>query len=167
MRKIFLSTLAVVMLLASTALAADWVQIYTDENDNAVFFDTDSVAVSSITGDRNSATFSAKFRMKYSDKGRNALIDWYRNNSIMPRDILSLSYDVTTINFRKTGDKREYYIAERVSYTADGRVLEDMHFVNANPTWQNIPVASIVDVEYFETFLVVDGKKLKRDDAEY
>ena len=165
MRKIFLTTLLVIMMSAATALAASWTQIYTDENDNVIYFDTDSVTVSSITGNRDSITFSAKFRMDYSNKGRQALIDWYRDYSIMPRDILSLSYDVTTINFRKTGDKREYYISERVSYTANGSVLEDMHFKNTNPTWQDIPVASIVDVEYFEAFLVVDGKRLKRIDA--
>ena len=167
MRKIFLSTLLIVMMIAATALAAGWTQIYTDDNDNVVYFDTDSVTVSEIAGDRSSVTFNAKFRMDYSDKGRNALIDWYRNYSIMPADIQSLSYDVTSINFKKEGDKRYYHIIDRTSYTADGRSIADMHYVNNNPTWEEIPVASVVDVEYFESFLVVDGKKLKRDDADY
>lgn len=157
-----MTTLLVIMMSAATALAAGWEYIYTDDNDNEIYFDTDTVRVTQQLGD--SATFTAQFRMNYSDKGRQALINWYRDYSIMPSDIQSLSYDVTTINFKKVGDKREYYIMERKSYTADGRLLADMHFVNNNPTWQDIPVASVVDVEYYNAFLIVDGKKF---DANY
>ncbi|MBR4153153.1 MAG: hypothetical protein IKT98_09375 [Selenomonadaceae bacterium] len=161
MRKIFLTTLLVIMMSAATALAASWTQIYTDDNDDEIFFDTDSVSISSMTENRDEVTFSAQFRMNYSEKGRQALINWYRDYSIMPQDIQSLAYDVTTINFRKIGDKRVYYISERKSYTASGRLLEDMHFVNTNPTWEEVPVASVVDVEYFNAFLIVDGKKFE------
>ncbi len=156
MRKVFLTTLLVIMMSAATALAAGWEQIYTDDNDNMIYFDTARVSVSSHF--EGNAEFTADFCMRYSDKGRNALIDWYRDYSIMPKDIQSLSYDVATIHFRKSGDKREYYIAERVSYTADGMSLEDMHFVNANPMWEIIPVGSVVEVEYYNALLIVEGK---------
>ena len=156
MRKIFLTALLVMMMSAATALAAGWEQIYTDDNDNMIYFDTDTVKITEHMGDN--AEFSAAFCMRYSDKGRDALIDWYRDYSIMPRDIQSLSYDIATIYFRKSGDKREYYISERVSYTADGRSLEDMHFVNTNPMWEIIPVGSVVEVEYYNALLVAEGK---------
>ena len=162
MRKIFLATLLVMMMSAATVLAAGWEHIYTGENDDEIYFDTSTVKIAERMGD--SVTFSAQFRTEYSNKGRQVLIDWYRDYSVMPKDIQSLSYDVTTVNFRKTGDKREYYIAERISYAANGRILEDMHFVNSNPTWEEIPVASIVDVEYYNAFLIVDGKRF---DANY
>ena len=156
MRKVFLTTLLVIMMSAATALAAGWEQIYTDDNDNVIYFDTASVNVQQQMNDQ--ALFSAQFRMDYSDKGRTALIDWYRDYSIMPKDIQNLSYDVTTISFRREGDKRYYYIAERVSYDAYGRSLEDMHYMNSEPTWQEIPVASVVDVEYYNAALIADGK---------
>lgn len=159
MRKIFLTTLLIMMMSAATALAASWTQIYTDENDNVIYFDTDSVSISSMTENRDDATFSAMFRMDYSDRGRNALINWYRDYSIVPAGIENLSYDVTTIQFKKDGDKRYYHISERVSYNSYGSQITGMHYTSTEPNWQEIPVASVVDVEYFNAFLIVDGKK--------
>lgn len=162
MKKVFLTTLLIIMMSAATAMAAGWEHIYTDDNDNEIYFDTDTVKITQHSGD--TATFTAQFRMDYSEKGRQALIKWYRDYSIMPRDILSLSYDVATINFKKVNDNRSYYIIERKSYTADGRLLEDMHFVNNNPTWTEVPIASVVEIEYYNAFLIVDGKRF---DANY
>ena len=156
MRKFFLATL-LVMLMSATALAAGWEQIYLDENDNMIYFDTDTVSVTSHVGDK--AEFTAAFRMDYSDKGRQALIDWYRDYSIMPAGIENLAYDVTTIQFKKDGDKRYYHIAERISYTADGSQIAGMHYTSETPNWQEIPVGSVVDIEYYNAFLIVDGKK--------
>ena len=166
MKRIFLAALLVFMMSAATALAANWQQIYTDQNDNVIYFDSDSVQVTSMTSDRNAVTFTANFRMEYSNKGRQALIDWYRDYSIMPAGIENLSYDISTIHFKKDGDKRYYYISERVSYTAWDSQIEGMHYVNSNPDWQEIPVASVVDTEYFEAKLIVDGKRYKRIDAQ-
>ena len=159
MRKVFLTTLLVIMMSAATALAADWTQIYTDDNDNVIYFDTDSVQITSMTANRDTVSFSATFRMDYSDKGRNALINWYRDYSIMPAGIENLSYDLSTIHFKKEGDKRYYYISERVSYNGYGSQISGMHYTNSEPNWQEIPVASVVDVEYYNSFLIVDGKK--------
>ena len=164
MRKVFLATLLVIMMSAATALAANWEQIYTDQNDNVIYFDTDSVKISAMDKTRKDVTFSAVYRMEYSQRGRQALIDWYRDYSIMPAGIENLSYDLSTIHFKKEGDKRYYYISERVSYTAWDSQIEGMHYVNSNPDWQEIPVASVVDVEYYNAFLIVDGKKF---DANY
>lgn len=162
MRKVFLMALLVAMMSAATALAAGWEQIYLDDNDNQIFFDPDRVTIISRMGDN--AEFAAPFRMVYSDKGRNALIDWYRNNSIMPRGIENLSYDVATIQFKRDGEDRYYRIVERVSYTANGTALSDMHFVNPNGAWEKISVGSVVDVEYYNAVLIVDGKRF---DANY
>ena len=159
MRKIFISTLLIIMMSAATALAANWQQIYTDNDDNVIYFDADSVQITSITEMRDVTTFSAKFRMEYSEKGRNALIDWYRNYSIVPAGIESLSYDISTIQFKKEGDKRYYHISDRDSCTASGAEISGMHYMNAEPTWQEIPVASNVDIEYSNAFLIVSGKK--------
>ena len=156
MRKIFLTTLLVIMMSAVTALASGWENVYTDNDDNVIYFDTDTVRIQQSMN--NQAIFSAKFRMDYSDKGRQALINWYRDYSIMPAGIENLAYDVTTINFRREGDKRYYHIVDRVSYTAGGMEISGMHYVNNAPTWQEIPVASVVDVEYYNAALVVDGK---------
>ena len=166
MRKVFLTTLLVIMMSAATALAANWQQIYTDQNDNEVYFDTDSVQVSAIDSSRQDATFSAVYRMNYSDKGRQALIDWYRDYSVVPADIGSLSYDISTIQFKREGDKRYYYIADRTSYTANGSPIADMHYTASDVNWQEIPVGSVIDVQYFEAVLIVDGKLYKRIDAE-
>lgn len=159
MKKIFLATLLVFMMSAATALAANWQQVYTDNDDNVIYFDSDSVQVTSITEKRDVVIFDARFRMEYSDKGRQALINWYRDYSIMPAGIENLSYDVTTINFKKEGDKRYYYISDRTSYTASGSQITGMHYTSATPNWQEIPVASVVDVEYYNAYLIVDGKK--------
>lgn len=166
MRKVFLTTLMVVMMIAATALAANWQQIYTDNDENVISFDTDSVQITAMTPEREDVTFSGMFRMDYSDKGRNDLIDWYRNYSIVPAGIENLSYDISTIHFKTEGDKRYYHISERVSYTASGAMIEGMHYTNAEPTWQEVPVASVVDVEYNEAKLIVDGKRYKRVDAQ-
>lgn len=163
MRKVFLAALMIFMMSAATALAANWGQIYIDDNDNVIFFDTDSVQITSMTGSRNAVTFDALFRMEYSDKGRKALIDWYRDYSIMPRGIENLSYDVSKIQFRREGDKRYYRILERISYTNTGAQLTDMHYNGANDNWQEIPVASVIDVEYFEANLIVEGKRYNAD----
>ena len=164
MRKVFLATLLVIMMSAATALAANWGQIYTDQNDNVIYFDTDSVKISSMDSDRKDVTFSAVYRMEYSERGRQALIDWYRDYSIMPAGIENLSYDVTTIQFKREGDKRYYYIQDRTSYTANGAQLREMHYRDSDMNWQEIPVGSVVDVQYFEAVLIVDGKKY---DANY
>lgn len=166
MRKVFLTTLLVIMMSAATALAANWQQIYTDQNDNEIYFDTDSVQVSSMTEDKDVVTFSANFRMNYSERGRDALIAWYRDYSIMPAGIENLSYDVSTIQFKKDGDARYYRISERVSYTSWGSEITGMHYTDSTDNWQEIPVASVIDTEYFEAFLIVDGKRYKRIDAE-
>lgn len=166
MRKVFLTALVLIMMSATTALAANWQQIYTDQNDNEIYFNTDSVQISSMTENRDDVTFSAHFRMNYSERGRKALIDWYRDYSIVPENIENLSYDVSTIYFKKDGNKRYYYIAERVSYTADGSQIKGMHYSSPTPDWKEIPVASVVDVEYFEANLIVEGKLYKRVDAE-
>ena len=166
MRKIFLTTLTVVMMIAATALAANWQQIYTDNDDNLVYFDTDSVQITAMTPEREDVTFSGVYRMDFSDKGRNTLIDWYRNYSIVPAGIEDLSYDITTIHFKKEGDDRYYHISERISYRADGSQIAGMHYVNNEPNWQKIPVASVVDVEYYEASLIVDGKRYKRVDSQ-
>ncbi len=166
MRKIFLTTLLIFMMSAATALAANWQQIYTDNDDNVIYFDTDSVQITSMTAEREDVTFSAVYRMEYSDKGRNALIDWYRNYSIMPAGIENLSYDITTIQFKVEGNDRYYHISDRDSYTASGSEISGMHYTNAEPNWIKIPVASVVDVEYNEAKLIVDGKLYKRIDSE-
>jgi len=165
MRKVFFATLMVFMMSAATALAANWQQIYLDDTDNKIFFDTDSVQVSEMTSTRDDVIFDAMFRMDYSDKGRTALIDWYRDYSIMPRGIENLSYSLSKMQFKREGDKRYYRILERISYTASGAQLTDMHYNGANDNWQEIPVASVIDVEYFEANLIVEGKLYKRIDS--
>ena len=81
MRKVFLTALMIFMMSAATALAANWQQIYLDDTDNKIFFDTDSVQITEMTSTRDDVIFDALFRMDYSDKGRTALIDWYRDYS--------------------------------------------------------------------------------------
>ena len=166
MKKVFLAVLTVVMMIAATALAANWQQIYTDNDDNAIYFDTESVQISHMDSTHEDVTFSGVFRMEYSVKGRDALIDWYRNYSIVPAGIENLSYDITTIQFKKEGDKRYYHISDRDSFTASGAEISGMHYRNAEPTWQEIPTASVVDVEYNEAKLIVDGKLYKRIDSQ-
>ena len=166
MKRFLLATLLIFMMSATTALAASWQQIYTDNDDNLVFFDTDSVVATwqGTAQGKGDVMFSAVFRMNYSDKGRAALIDWYRNHSIVPAGIENLSYDVSTIMFKREGDKRYYHIRERVSYTASGSQISGMHYTDSTPDWIEIPVGSVIDVEYFEAALIVEGK---RYDANY
>ena len=166
MKKTFLTTLLVIMMSAATALAANWGQIYTDQNDDVIYFDMDSVQISAIDSTRKDVTFNAVYRTDYSDKGRQALIDWYRNHSSLPQDIGSLSYDMTTIQFKREGDKRYYYIADRAFYTANGTPIANMRYTASDMTWQEIPVGSVEDVEYFEAVLIVDGKLYKRIDSQ-
>lgn len=156
MRKVFLTTLLVIMMGAASVLAAGWEQIYTDDNDNMIYFDPATVRVISMRGDET--TFSAAFCMRYSERGRNALIDWYRDYSIVPSGIENLSYDVTTIQFKKNGDMREYYISERVSYTENGTSISTMHFTMPEPLWVTIPIGSLAEVEYNNALLVVNGQ---------
>lgn len=166
MKRFFLVTLLIIIMSATTALAANWQQIYTDNDDNMIYFDTESVQISHMDSTRETVTFSGVFRMEYSKRGRDALIDWYRNYSIVPAGIENLSYDVSTIQFKKEGDKRYYHISERISYDAYGSQITGMHYSNSEPSWQEIPVASNVDVEYNEAFLIVNGNLYKRIDSE-
>ena len=160
MRKIFLSALLVIMMSAATALAAGWTEIYTDDNDNVIYFDGDSVSISSMTANRDNVTFSAKFRMRYSETGRNAMIQWYRDYSVVPAGIENLSYDVSTIQFKREGEKRYYHISERVCYDAMGAEISGMHYMNAEPTWLEVPIASVIDVERSYAELIVDDQKI-------
>ena len=159
MRKIFLMTLLIAMMSATTVLAANWQQVYTDQNDNEIFFDLDSVKISSMTPNREEATFSAVYRMNYSEKGRDATIAWYRDYSIVPPGIENLAYDISTICFKREGGKVYYAIVSRISYDRAGRKIANMDYEEASPQWKEIPVASVVDVEYREAALIVDGKK--------
>ena len=160
MKKLFALTLLVAMMCATTVLAANWQQIYTDQNDNEIFFDTDSVKIASMNENRSEVTFSAVFRMNYSERGREATIAWYRDYSIVPAGIENLAYDISTICFKRDGDKVYYFIASRLSYEANGRNISTMDYTAPDPPqWQEVPVASVVDVEYREAALIVDGKK--------
>ena len=159
MRKVFLMTLLIAMMSVTTVFAANWLQVYTDQNDNAIFFDIDSVKITSVTANRKDVTFSAVYRMDYSERGRNATIAWYRDYSIVPAGIENLSYDISTINFKREGDKVYYGIVSRVSYDANGRRIANMDYEDPNPQCKEIPVASVVDVEYREAAFIVDGKK--------
>ena len=54
MRKVFLATLMVIMMTAATALAANWQQIYTDNDENETRFslrDDDRLLLNTILGD--------------------------------------------------------------------------------------------------------------------
>ena len=164
MRKLFALTLLIAMMCASTVLAANWQQVYTDQDDNEIFFDTDSVKIASMNENRSEVTFSAVFRMNYSQKGRDATIAWYRDYSIVPQGIENLAYDISTICFKREGGKVYYAIISRVSYDSYGRRIASMDYEEPTPNWQEIPVASVVDVEYREAALIVDGKKY---DANY
>lgn len=157
MRKIFLMTLLIAMMSAATALAADWQPVYVDEHGNEIYFDPATVKVSSRNGD--DVVFNATFRTVYSDKGKQVLIDWYRNNSIMPPDIQSLAYDITTTNFKKSGESRDFCIMERKFYARDGRAVGYMDYVNSNPMWEQIVPSSLQEVEYYEALRIVQGKE--------
>lgn len=165
MRKVFLMTLLIAMMSVTTVFAANWQQVYTDQNNNEIFFDTDSVQISSMTENRDVMTFDAVFRMNYSEMGRDATIAWYRDYSIVPAGIENLAYDIATINFKRENGKVYYYIIKRYSYDMNGRNISTMDYNAPNPpNWQEVPVASVVDVEYHEAALIVDGKKY---DANY
>ena len=161
MKKIFAAAFLVVMMCAATAFAA-WGQIYTDQNDNQIYADPDNVQVTMKSGDK--AEFNAKYRMVYTERGRKTLIDWYRDYSIVPAGIENLDNDLTTIKFKRDGNKRYYAIVERIYYTAGGSAIEGMHFYEPNAEWKEIPVGSVIDVEYYDAVLIVDGKKY---DANY
>lgn len=155
MRKVFFAALLIMMMSAATALAAGWEPIYTDENDNVIYLDPATVKISSRNGD--DVVFNASFRTVYSEKGKQVLIDWYRNNSIMPPDIQSLSYDVTTTNFKKLGDSRDFCVMLRKFYAENGRAIAYMDYVNPDPQWEQIASSSVQEVEYYEALRIVQG----------
>ncbi len=157
MKRIFFATLLVVMMSAVTVLAAGWEQIYIDGDDNTIYMDPSTVKVS-VRGTDNT-TFSASFKQVFSERGRNNMIEWYRNNTNVAPGLESLSYDVTTIQFKKEGNEGRYYcITDRISYTADGKPIDYMHYTNNNITWQEVPLASLIEVEYYNALLVTEGK---------
>ena len=164
MKRIFLATLLVFVMSAATALAAGWDQIYTDGDDNTIFIDQSTVKV--LTRNGNDATFSASFKQVYSERGRNNMIDWYRNNTNVPPGIEDLSYDISVIQFKKEGDNRYYCIVDRNSFNSSDKPIEYMHYTTDNVVWQEVPLGSLIEVEYFEAVLIVEGKLYKRIDAE-
>ena len=164
MKRIFFATLLVFMLSAATALAATWDQIYIDGDDNTIYIDQSTVKV--ITRNGDDATFSSSFKQVYSERGRNNMIDWYRNNTNVPPGIEDLSYDISVIQFKKEGDKRYFCITDRNSFNSSDQPIEYMHYTADKVTWQEITIGSLIEVEYNEAKLIVDGKRYKRIDAE-
>lgn len=143
MKKFFvLVALLCTMMISPTAMAANWVWIYSDE-DSTIYVDNNS-----IRRDYNYSgyVFRAFVKWVYSDTGRNKEIERWRTKfrEPLPRGIYNLSHYVL-LEYFKTSDGIKYNSAlNAVYYTHDGRTISEMEFsFDSVPKWFIISPDSI------------------------
>ena len=131
-----------VVLVSSTASAADWVWVLSDE-DSTVYVDNNS-----IRRDYNyrGYVFRAFIKWVYSDAGRNKMIEGWRSSGIsLPREIYNLSHDIKFFYFKEENGINCFDILSSVSYDRDGNTIPEMSFSYSELQWRIIPPDTIVE----------------------
>ena len=146
MKKFFaLVALMCTVMISSTALAANWVWLYSDSA-FTIYVDNDS-----IRRDRNYSgyVFRAFVKWIYNDEGRKRVTEIRRaKGQSLPKGIYNLADEVDLYYF-KTGDGVKYFdIVNTVWHTHDGNSIPELDFSRSEPQWDIIPPDTINEVIY-------------------
>ena len=136
MKKFFaLVALLCTVMISSTAMAANWVWLYSDDA-QTIYVDNDS-----IRHDRNYSgyVFRAFVKWIYNDEGRKRIIERRRaKGQPLPKGIYNLANEVDLYYF-KTGDGVKYFdIVNTVWHTHDGNSIPELDFSRNEPQWSII-----------------------------
>ena len=144
MKKFFaLVALMCTVMISSTALAANWVWLYSDSA-YTIYVDNDS-----ICRDRNYSgyVFRAFVKFIYNDVGRNRVIERLRSQGqSLPKGIYNLA-DSTQLLYFKVADGIKYFsVVNLVWHTRDGKPIPEMDFSRSEPQWSIISSGTINEV---------------------
>lgn len=132
MRKIFLSiTFLFLMILTTTASAANWVSFGSDNFGNEYFIDTLSVNVEENGLDL--LIFNADFKTVFSDEGR----------KVFSNDTLGEA--ISNCSFQKKGRIKLISTVSTKFYALDGTVISED---DEQSTWQAVKPNSLLQVMY-------------------
>ena len=142
---IVLVALLCTVMISSTAAAANWVWIYSDE------YCTVYVDNNSIRRDRNYSgyVFRAFTKWILSDAGRNRAIEqWRANGRPLPRGIYNLSERIALCYFKMSDGMKYFDNIEAVFYTHDGNTIPEMGYSRNELKWNIVTPDSIGEAEF-------------------
>ena len=138
------------MMISSTAMAANWVWICSDEN-FTIYVDNNS-----IRRDYNYSgyVFRAFVKWVFSDAGRNRVIDdWRTDGRPLPKGIYNLSHCISLEYFKTNGGIKYWSSLNAVYHTHDGNTIPGMGFsFDSVPKWFIISPDSVGEVKFDEIY---------------
>ena len=143
LRKSILITTIMLIINTTTALAADWVWIYSDDY-CTICVDNDSIRrIPSQYG----YVFRAFIKWTYSYAGVQQEIEQYAvNDSPLPKDIKNLSYEIKLNYFKYENDLKHIGYMKNVSYNYKGEIISEMGYSYDTPQWRMIVPDSIGEI---------------------
>ncbi|MBR4381972.1 MAG: hypothetical protein IKP64_00280 [Selenomonadaceae bacterium] len=146
MKKFFaLVALLCTVMISSTAMAANWVWIYSDEA-QTIYVDNDS-----IRRDKNYSgyVFRAFVKWIYNDEGRNRVIERRRaKGQPLPRGIYNLVDNVELCYFQSVDGIKYIDRKQSICHTRDGNSIPEMEYSHNEPQWEIINPGTIGEVLY-------------------
>ena len=141
MKKFFaLVALICTVMISSTAMAANWVWLYSDSA-YTIYVDNDS-----IRRDKNYSgyVFRAFVKWFYNDVGRNKIIEnWRSKGKSIPDGLYNLS-DCVELYYFKSGDGMKYYdIIKAIWHTRDGNTIPEMEYSSNELQWKIVSPGTI------------------------
>lgn len=140
---IALVALLCTVMISSTAAAANWVWIRSDDKF------THYVDNNSIRRDYNYSgyVFRAFVKIIYNEAGRNWQIEDWRTKfgEPLPRGIYSLSHEVALMYFKAADGMKYFDFVTGVFYTRDGNTIPEMGGSKNSPQWKIVTPDSIAE----------------------
>ena len=132
--------LCAVMISSTTASAANWVWIYSND------YFTVYVDNSSIRRDYNyhGYVFRAFIKKVYTDAGRRNHIEFFRSRGFVPHGIYNLAYDITLQYFKAENGIKYVAILNCTAYDHNGDTISEISSSDTYPPqWVIIPPDSV------------------------
>ena len=132
---IVLVALLCTVMISSTAAAANWVWIGSDD-EITIYVDNNS-----IRRDYNYSgyVFRAFVKYVYNDTGRNRQIEWWRTNAgFLPKGIYDLSHKINLEYFKKENGLKHRCTVNSTCYKFDGNIIPEMGFSLSELQWDII-----------------------------
>lgn len=146
---ITLVALLFTVMISSTASAADWVWLYSDE------YQTIYVDNNSIQRDYNYSgyVFRAFVKTVYNDAGRKRMIDDLRSSDItLPREIYNLSFIVELDYFKRANRMSYTAVMSAVFYDHDGNSIPGTGGSLSELQWEIISPDTINELMFYKIF---------------
>ena len=142
MKKFFLLVAMLCVMFSSSAFAADWIQIYSDDF-STVYLDNDSF---NRDLDQEGYVFHAVIKEELTETGRADLMDRFSKHGLNPAEIQNVAH-MTYVQYYKLDNGTKYCATFALNcYAADGTLLKEIS--NNNLSWEAISAGSGEEVKF-------------------